>query len=69
MDYDYNWRSKIGKKVKNNELTWRISLHAEYVEFLNELNILSEIYNWNIWGGGVDNFAVTLSQRDRKSVV
>ncbi len=63
MDYDYNWRSKIGKKVKNNELTWRISLHAEYVEFLNGLNILSEIYNWNIWGGGVDNFAVTLSQR------
>ena len=35
MDYDYKWRSKIGKKVKNNELTWRISLHAEYVEFIN----------------------------------
>lgn len=70
MDYDKNWRERIGKKRNEEELNWRFHLHAEYVKFLLEVEQLSEKYNWDLWGGGVNNYAVTLSQfgRDGKHI-
>lgn len=68
MDYDRNWRNKIGSKRNPNELTWRISLHAEYVEFLLEVEKLAKFYNWGLWGGGVNNYAITLSQSGRDGI-
>ncbi len=58
-----DWRNKIGKKQEKSEINWRFLLHKEFFEFMNEVHTLAEIYNWNLWGGGVDNYAVTLSQR------
>ena len=60
-----NWRTKIGKRRMKGELDWRIYLHAEFVQFAEEAERLSELYDWNFWGGGVDNYAVTLSQSGR----
>lgn len=70
MDYNKKWRLEIGKKSNNNEFNWRLYLQAEYVEFLLEVKELSEIYNWNLWGGGVNNYALTISQpgSDGKSI-
>lgn len=65
-----NWRLKVGKKREINELSWRIYLHQEFVEFAEEVAHLAKLYHWNFWGGGVNNFAVTLSQdiRDGESI-
>ena len=65
-----NWREKVGKRQEKNEFSWRLGLHKEYVDFLEEVVTLANIYNWNLWGGGVNNYAVTLSQlkRDGKSI-
>ncbi len=57
-----NWRNKIGKKQEQGEIEWRFLLHQEFFEFMNEVHTLAKIYNWNLWGGGVNNYAVTLSQ-------
>lgn len=57
-----NWRLKIGKKDLNNELDWRIFLHKEFVEFVEKANELAIKYDWDFWGGGVNNYAITLSQ-------
>ena len=57
-----NWRLKIGKKREKNELNWRIHLQAEFVQFVEEAEELSKVYNWDFWGGGTKNYAVTLSQ-------
>ena len=60
-----HWREKIGKRQVKNEYSWRLSLHKEYVDFLEEVVTLARIYDWNLWGGGVNNYAVTLSQAKR----
>lgn len=60
---DKNWRLKIGKRLEKGEPDWRIDLQAEYVLFIEELNTLAKLYDWDLWGGGVENYAVTLSQR------
>ncbi len=56
------WRMKIGKKRKSNELDWRIYLQKEYVDFVDEVLYLSQIYDWSFWGGGNGNYAITLCQ-------
>ena len=63
-----DWRSKIGKIKMSGELDWRIYLHAEFVQFAEEAEQLSELYNWNFWGGGVNNYAVTVSQSGRDGI-
>ena len=57
-----NWRLKIGKKKQIDELDWRIYLQEEFVEFADEAERLAGIYDWDFWGGGVGNYAITLSQ-------
>lgn len=57
-----NWRSQIGKNAKAGEYGWRIHLHKEFVDFMEELEQLVDRYDWNLWGGMVNNYAVTLSQ-------
>ena len=57
-----DWRIKIGKKWQANDFDWRFQLHTEFVEFAREVEKLSELYYFNFWGGGVDNYAITLSQ-------
>ena len=56
------WRDRIGKKRIKGELPWRLLRHSEFVNFMDRVAILARIYKWSLWGGGVDNFAVTLSQ-------
>lgn len=60
-----NWRTMVGKRRAKNELDWRIYLHKEFVDFAEEAAMLASIYNWSFWGGGVNNYAVTLSQEKR----
>ena len=62
---DNNWRLRIGKRHLKNELDWRIFLHKEFVTFAEKVNELAMIYDWDFWGGGVDNYSVTLSQNTR----
>lgn len=62
MVYDREWRLKIGKRHFKGEFKWRFNLHTEYIEFAEEMFDIADFYNWNYWGGGVDNYAVTLSQ-------
>lgn len=63
--YNRDWRNKIGRKQKDTELDWRFLCHSEYMEFLKEVDLLASHYNWCLWGGGVDNYAITLSQNIR----
>ena len=56
------WRDRIGKKRIKGELPWRILRHSEFVNFMDRVAILANIYNWSLWGGEVNNFAVTLTQ-------
>lgn len=63
--YSKNWRSKIGKRSNPTEISWRFELHSEYMEFLSEVKTLAELYDWDLWGGGVNNYAITLSQAKR----
>lgn len=65
-----DWRLKIGKKRIKGELGWRIELHTEYMKFADKACEIANVCNWNFWGGGVDNYAVTLSQSgpDGKSI-
>ncbi|MBQ9071616.1 MAG: hypothetical protein IJY25_00455 [Bacilli bacterium] len=59
------WRDRIGKRREKNELDWRVGLYKEFIQFVEETSKLAEIYDWDFWGGGTDNFAVTLSQAKR----
>ena len=63
-----NWRLKIGKRRNSNELDWHIELHQEFVQFAEEAELLSRLYDWDFWGGGVGNYAVTLSQSIMKGI-
>ena len=56
------WRNKVGKKRLKGELPWRLLRHSEFVDFMDRVAMLARIYNWSLWGGGVNNFAVTLVQ-------
>ena len=47
-----NWRLKIGKRRNSNELDWHIELHQEFVQFAEEAELLSRLYDWDFWGGG-----------------
>lgn len=67
-EYNKNWRSSVGKKRNPKELDWRIHKHYEFVKFAEAAEDLSELYDWNFWGGGVDNLAVTLSQPGREGL-
>ena len=64
----YSWREKIGKRLGQNEIDWRVGLYKEFIEFVNETYELATIYDWNFWGGGTDNYAVTLSQAKRDGI-
>lgn len=70
LKYNRAWREKIGKRLNPGEYDWRIHLHTEFVEFLEEVASLAALYDWDMWGGGVKNYAVTLSQakKDGKSI-
>lgn len=61
-----NWRSKIGKRLSNGELDWRYNLQEEFINFFDEVIKLADIYEWNYWGGGSNNCAITLSQNKVK---
>lgn len=63
--FDENWRERIGKKRDFNLVDWRFDLHTEFVKFAEEAADLASRYDWNFWGGGVDNYAITLSQSKR----
>lgn len=58
--YDKNWRLKIGKKHVKGEFDWHLDLLAEYVEFIEKARELAIEYDWNLWGGGRRNHAITL---------
>ena len=66
---EVNWREKRGKRNLDG-FDWRFYLQVEFVEFLEEVEDISSICDWNLWGGGVNNYAVTISQakRDGKSI-
>ena len=57
-----NWREKVGKKQEIGEYSWRLGLQQEFVDFIEEVDILATHYDWNLWGGGVGNYSVGLSQ-------
>lgn len=57
-----DWRSRIGEKKKSDKLSWKISLYEEFIQFVDKAFDLSVLYNWDFWGGGTDNYAVTFSQ-------
>lgn len=62
---DKNWRNRRGKKADAIHLDWRFELHTEYMMFAERVLLLSKIHDWSFWGGGVDNYAITLSQNKR----
>lgn len=64
------WRQRRGNRGNSNEIDWRIGLYKEFIQFVDETYELSVIYDWDFWGGGTDNYAVTLSQaiRDGKHI-
>lgn len=57
-----NWREKVGKRLGENEIDWRVGLYKEFIQFVDETYELASIYDWSFWGGGTDNYAVTFSQ-------
>ena len=65
-----NWRDRIGKRREKNGLNWEIGLYKEFIQFVEETSKLAKMFDWNFWGGGTDNFAVTLYQakRDGKKI-
>ena len=64
MNKKENWREKRVRRVRDG-LDWRVGLYKEFIEFIDEVYELSNIYDWDIWGGGTDNYAVTLTQAKR----
>ena len=62
LPFNKNWRERIGKRLGTGEYDWRIHLQKEFVDFIKEIELLARLYGWNLWGGGVKNYAVTLSQ-------
>ena len=63
--WDKNWRNKIGNRKESNKFDWRLHMHYEYVQFVLRALELANKYNWSFWGGGNNNFAITLSQSKR----
>jgi len=59
---DENWRNRRGKKVDVYHLNWRFELYTEFMYFADKAMALAKINSWNFWGGGVDNYSITLSQ-------
>lgn len=60
-----DWRLRIGEKTPKYELGWRAELYKEAMDFVDKSLTLARLYNWNFWGGGTRNYAVTLFQNIR----
>lgn len=57
-----NWRNMVGKKQEKGKFSWRIYMHKEFYDLIEEVAILAHEYKFSLWGGKVGNYAITLYQ-------